>query len=198
MDAAAAGGRPLMPSASLKVWRGSRVPCLAELAAQCASTAALAPPNPRLAEENLLGWVLLLSAHFQGFCRDLHTEAGQAISSRVRKTLAPVVHRAFVIDRALDRGNPTLVNLKADFLRYGVLLDLAAADPANHTRLACLSLMNTWRNIAAHHTPIPPTGLPTVADVQDWQAACDGLAVSLDRVLYDGLRTLLRRAPWPP
>lgn len=142
--------------------------------------------------------MLLLSAHFQGFCRDLHSEAAQVISSRVLRTLSAMVQRAFVTDRALDRGNPTLVNLKADFLWYGVTLDLAAADPANHVRLARLNLMNTWRNIAAHHTPVPPSGLPSVADVRDWQTACYGLAESLDRVVYDGLRKLLRRAPWPP
>ncbi len=187
-----------MPSASLGVWRGTRLPCLAELEAQCAATAALAPPNPRLAEENLRGWVVLLSAHFQGFCRDLHAEAAQVIAKRVRPSLELVVQRAFVAGISLDRGNPTLPNLKADFKRFGFDLDLAAVDPANHVRLARLSLMNTWRNIAAHHAAVLPTGLPAVADVRDWQAACDGLAASLDRVVYDELRKLLRRAPWSP
>jgi hypothetical protein len=145
-----------MPSASLTVWRGSRLPCLTELAAQAAATAALAPPNPRLAEENLRGWVVLLSAHFQGFCRDLHAEAAQVIAKRVRPSLELIVQQAFVAEIALDRGNPTLPNLKADFKRFGVHLDLAGADPANHVRLARLSLMNVWRNIAAHQSPWPP------------------------------------------
>jgi hypothetical protein len=48
---------------------------LAEIDAQCAASQVLAPPNPRLVDENLRGYVVLLSAHFQGFCRDLYTEA---------------------------------------------------------------------------------------------------------------------------
>ena len=60
-----------MPSASLHHWRTHRMPNLAEVDTQCTTSVALAPPNPRLVEENLRGYVLLLSAHFQGFCRDL-------------------------------------------------------------------------------------------------------------------------------
>jgi hypothetical protein len=187
-----------MPSASLMLWQGSRLPCLVELEAQAAATAALAPPNPRLAEENLRGWVVLMSAHFQGFCRDLHTEVAVALSARVRKSLAVMVQRSFTTNTALARGNPTLANLKSDFDRYGLALDLAAADPANHVRLRRLGQLNVCRNIAAHQAPVPPPGLPTVAEVRDWQAACDGLTMSLDRVVYNHLRKLLRRAPWPP
>jgi hypothetical protein len=35
------------------------------------------PLNPALLDENLRAYVLLLSAHFQGFCRDLYTECAQ-------------------------------------------------------------------------------------------------------------------------
>lgn len=52
-------------------WQNDRMHRLGEVDAQCAASLALAPPQPNLVEENLRGYVLLLSAHFQGFCRDL-------------------------------------------------------------------------------------------------------------------------------
>jgi hypothetical protein len=58
--------------------------------------------------------------------------------------------------------------------------------------------MNRWRNSAAHHGHIPagpPLGLLLL---QDWRDSCSGLAISLDRIMYNQLRTILRRAPWPP
>lgn len=53
-----------MPSASLLRWRNDRMQRLSEIEAQCASSLALTPPQPNLVEENLRGYVLLLSAHF--------------------------------------------------------------------------------------------------------------------------------------
>jgi hypothetical protein len=64
-----------MPSASLQRWTNDRLPRLAVIEAQCAASVAALPPNPYLSEENLLGYVVLLTAHFQGYCRDLHSEA---------------------------------------------------------------------------------------------------------------------------
>jgi len=34
------------------------------------------PPNPPLEDENLRRLIMLLSAHFQGYCRDLYTREG--------------------------------------------------------------------------------------------------------------------------
>jgi hypothetical protein len=55
-----------MPSAALLEWRGDRMLRLGEVDVQCTACLALVPPQPRLVEENLCGYVLLLSAHFQG------------------------------------------------------------------------------------------------------------------------------------
>ena len=143
-----------MPSASLVQWRNERMPRLHHVDLQCAATLAAAAPIPHLIDENLRGYVLLLSAHFQGFCRDLNTEAAQVIASKVRESLRPLVKSRFSADRALDRGNPTVENLRQDFERFGFTLNLAA-DPANGPRLQHLAAMNKWRNVAAHYGPIP-------------------------------------------
>jgi hypothetical protein len=76
-----------MPSASLLKWQNVRLPRLGHTDAQCAASIAAVPSNAALIDENLRGYVLLLAAHFQGFCRDLHTECAQIIASKVRASL---------------------------------------------------------------------------------------------------------------
>lgn len=97
---------------------------------------------------------------------------------------------------ALDHGNPNLSNIRKDFERFGPALRLDEADVANIAHLAKLSLLNEWRNIAAHHRILPPAGLPAQSEIQGWQAACDGLATSLDEILYNNLTAILGIAPW--
>src|SRR5947199_4929039 len=109
-----------MPSASLLRWRTDRMPRLAEVDAQCAASLVLAPPRPNLIDENLRGYVLLLSAHFQGFCRDLYTECAQIIVSKVRRPALEILFQAqFSALRELDQGNPHFGNIVKDFNRFG-------------------------------------------------------------------------------
>jgi hypothetical protein len=174
------------------------MPRLSQLDAQCVAAATVAVPSPELIDEDLRGYVMALSAHFQGFCRDLCTECSQIIVSKIRRpTLEVVIQEHFTSHRKLDRGNPTLENLRADFKRFGFRLDFAGADPANSARLAHLSTLNAWRNIAAHQgTPTPVAGPLTLPLVQARRISCDRLAVSLDDIMYNRLRVLLRRKPW--
>jgi hypothetical protein len=187
-----------MPSVALQDWQNERLVRLNEINAQLAASHALTPPNTHLSEENLRGYIVLLSAHFQGFCRDLYTESATAIAIKVRASLRALVQAQFTSNAAIDHGNPNLQNLKKDFERFGLMLDLAAADPQNPARLHDLSELNRWRNIVAHYGVIPPSGLPSPADLQRWTSSCNGLADSLDRIMYNRLRTILRRAPWTP
>lgn len=188
-----------MPSASLTHWTADRLPRLGDLDGQSAASFAAVPPNPRLADENLRGYAVHLSAHFQGFCRDLYTEAADVVVSKVRMSLREVFWAQFDAGRRLDHGNPTLANLEADFNRFGLQLRPALhADPANALRLNHLALLNTWRNIAAHQAAPPPgLGPLTLPALRAWRGSADGLATALDRIVYNRLRTLLRRPPWP-
>lgn len=171
---------------------------LAELDAQCAASLGLAPPHPYLVDENLRGFVLLLSAHFQGFCRDLYTECAQIVVSKVRSSLQVLIQNQFTEHRRLDHGNPSLQNIREDFERFDFALDLGAADPLNPARITHLGSLNRWRNAAAHHGNLPPGPPLTLPNLRSWWASCDGLATSLDGILYNEMRTLLRRAPWVP
>ncbi len=187
-----------MPSSSLNIWRTDRRPRLLEVSNQCAASGALAPPNPHLEEENIRGYILLLSAHFQGFCRDLYSECTQIIAATVGPQLRIILQQQFTATRKLDYGNPNIENLKKDFNRFGFRLDMAAADPANHARLAHLRDLNGWRNIAAHHGVVLPGGLPSNPMIRAWEDSCDGLATSLDQIMYNRVLTILGAAPWVP
>lgn len=171
---------------------------LQEVDIQCAASLALAPSNPRLSEENLRGYILLLSAHFQGFCRDLYTECAQIVGTTMPPALQFMVQTQFTASLALDRGNPNRDNIRKDFDRFGVPLNWVAADPANHARLRDLERLNGWRNVAAHHNVLPPGGLPSHADLQDWRDSCDGIATFLDGFMYNQLQAVLGIAPWAP
>lgn len=187
-----------MSSASLRQWRNDRMRRLSHISAQCGACEAAIPPNPHLIEENLRGYVVLLSAHFQGFCRDLYVEAAQIIAFRVKPRLRLLILAQFSAHRALNHGNPNADNIAKDFDRFG--FDLRAeinADPANTLRRQHLALLNQWRNVAAHQgTPLPIGGPLILARLHEWQRSCDGLATSLDGIMYNQLRRMLRRKPW--
>ena len=185
-----------MPSVSLLLWQNDRMPRLQQLDIQCAASLAALPRNAHLIDENLRGYAVLLSAHFQGFCRDLYTEATQIIASKVRPSLRPLIREQFKSYRKLDSGNPTYDHLKADFRRFGFIFDMTV-DPANSPRLDDLSALNKWRNVAAHQGTTVPAGIPLdLPSLRGWRTSCDGLAVSLDAILYNQLRRILRRNPW--
>jgi hypothetical protein len=172
------------------------MPRLQQVDLQCAASLAATPPNPHLIDENLRGDVVLLSAHFQGFCRDLYTEAAQIIAAKLRLRLRVMIFEQFTAHRKLDRGNPTHDHLKEDFKCFGFKLDLAV-DPANALRLGHLSALNKWRNVAAHQGATAPAGIPlNLPSLRTWRTSCDGLASSLDAILYNQLRRILRRTPW--
>jgi hypothetical protein len=187
-----------MPSVSLQLWLTDRMLSLQEIDTQFATSLALAPPNPRLSEENLRGFIVLLSAHFQGFCRDLYTECAQIVAATLPFSVQVVAQTQFTASLALDRGNPNRNSIQRDFDRFGIPLDLNGADPANHARLIDLGNLNEWRNIVAHHNAVPPGGVPSRADLQRWWNSCNGLATSLDGIMYHQLQRILGNAPWLP
>jgi hypothetical protein len=185
-----------VPSAALLYWQNDRLPRLQQVDLQCTASVVAVPPNAYLIDENLRAYVVLLSAHFQGFCRDLCTEAADVIASKVRPSLQLLIQNQFTANRQLDRGNPSLQNLKMDFKRFGFTLDFTI-DPANARRLKGLSALNEWRNVAAHQGTTLPAGIPLdLPSLRGWRTSCDGLATSLDAILYNQLRKILKRAPW--
>ena len=92
---------------------------------------------------------------------------------------------------AAEPVQSALKHFRDDFERFGFVLDLGAADPANTLRVTHLGEMNRWRNLAAHRVPakvrshpisafrcsrregkvrVQPATLPTVRRKGDWRS----------------------------
>lgn len=186
-----------MPSAALTHWRSDRLPRLNEVESHCAAVAALVPPKPEFLDETLRGLVLHLSAHFQGFCRDLYTECSQKCIAAMPVGLQSAAQFQFFAHLAVETGNPSYANLKRDFSRFGFSFNLSATNPQE---LTDLNHLNEWRNKAAHQGIRPLAGgvpaVITVAIVQGWKMSCDGLAGALNGIMEIELLRILGVAPW--
>ena len=201
-----------MPSVALTTWQGDRQVRLARVEAACLAlmppghafpAMGIAAPSPAvspLAEESLQGFVMLLSGHFQGFCRDLFTECTQACTAVVPPGLATTAQAQFAAELKLNSMNPTVETIRKDFERFGFLLDLPGADPANPARITQLGHLNYWRNAIAHQKATPsPRSMPTtpnLSNAQSWRMACDGLAESLVDIMGRELQRILGVPPW--
>src|ERR1700682_1305050 len=176
------------------------MPRLNEVDAHCAAVLALVPPNPTFLDETLRGFVLHLSAHFQGFCRNLYTECSQIWIGAIPAGYQATAQAQFSAQLALEKGNPSYASIRKDFNRFWFLLDLRAAHVANPQRLTDLGHLNDWRNKAAHQGTQPlGGGVPAVLTlpiVQGWRASCDALATSLDGIMRAELLRIMGVAPW--
>jgi hypothetical protein len=148
---------------------------------------------------------VLLSAEFQGFCRDLHDECAEKFVESVNPVaLRDVLRLQCVHGRKLDSGNPIPANLGADFNRYQFNFwdEVALADPGHAARRARLEALNAWRNAIAHYNYDPAnlggaTRL-TIPDVRSWRLDCDAFAAAFDRVVREQLQLITGVSPWPP
>lgn len=147
---------------------------------------------------------LLLSSHFQGFCRDLYCEAADHLVAHLAPPvrLRAVMREQFTVGLKLNHGNPTPGNLGADFGRLGFRLwdELEAHDAKSADRKLKLRAMCDWRNAIAHYDFDPGrlgdrSGV-RLAEVRLWRSACNALATSLDAVVRAQLVVLVGAAPW--
>jgi hypothetical protein len=181
----------------LQEWDTTRRAKLAKIEAQCVWAAGLVPADPEMAAEHLRAYVTLLSAHFQGFCRDLYTEASLKVIDRINRVgLRPIVQAQFAAGLRIEKGNPTLDALDEDFNRFGIssVRQAVGVGPEADTHKGRLKAMGGCRNKCAHGVPdIPDLSL---ANIQGWRSSCDWLAVRLNAAVYDTLRVAFRAAPW--
>lgn len=196
-----------MPSTALTQWTNHRLPRLNDYDSECTAKFLLAPP-PAVAEEMLRGYVMLLSASLQGFCRDLYTECLMIVS--VNAATVPMmgfIEAMGAVGVELNRVNPKWKSIRSDFDRFGfdlgAALARAAAAPGGVTaavhqrRIQHVAALNEWRNYVAHALTTPPSGGPLMlATVVAWKNSCNGLATQLDEALYTQVMTLTGIAPW--
>jgi hypothetical protein len=148
-------------------------------------------------------YLVMLSGQFQGFCRDLHSEAADVIAAAITpRSLQPVLRARLTEGRKLDSGNPTPGNLGSDFGRFGMDFwpEVNALHRWNSRRQAHLELVNNWRNAIAHQDfdPARVGGMKTLwlAHVNGWRRICDTLAVMFDRAVADHIARITGTRPW--
>lgn len=145
-------------------------------------------------------YAILLSSQFQGFCRDLHSEAAAHFARQIsRAGLAQVALAGLTQGRKLDQGNPNPGNLGADFSRLGLDLwpELRKLDRRTAVRQQGLETLCAWRNAIAHQdfTRIGGSALSLVT-VRTWRGSLEALAKGFDHVVGSRMLELAGSTPW--
>src|SRR5438874_13698270 len=193
-----------MPSLSLQKWFAERASTLNDIESAHRSVRGSGPGARAATQQINQAYAVLLLAQFQGYCRDLHSEAADHFVVTVTDPdLRDMLRDNLLFGRKLDRGNPNPGNLGSDFNRFNLAFwsRVDAHRHQNATRKSALEELNAWRNAIAHQdflASMLKAGRPnlTLAQVQAWRKACDGLARSFDHVLHGHLQTLTGTAPW--
>ncbi len=143
-------------------------------------------------------YAMLLSSQFQGFCRDLHSEAVDHIIRSV--TPVSLRHAAHGINR-LPQAGPW----ESEYRQYRLRLQssraqIRAQSRRNNARISQLEELNRWRNAIAHQD-FDPTTLGSVmplrlGQVRRWRNACERLATAFDAVTGDHVRNITGTQPW--
>jgi hypothetical protein len=195
----------LMPSDALLAWQTVRMPRLQAVEDDCLHLESLHAANPSRAQEYIRSYAVLLSAEFQGFCRELYDEcAEKLVESVTPASLQAVLRSQFGYRRSLRAGNPNSETLKADFNRFQFEFwaTVLAADATHAARKGKLEELAAWRNAIAHYdydlANLGGSMTLTISQVHDWGLACDGLAAVFDSVLRDFLHRTTGVAPWAP
>jgi hypothetical protein len=145
-------------------------------------------------------YAALLSSHFQGFCRDLHSECIDHIVAATPANFQVFLRIEFVWNRTLDKGNPHPGGIGSDFNRLGVQFwpSVTALDARNERRQELLQELIDWRNAIAHQDFRGVGGNSTlhVARVRGWRRAAGALADRFDAAMRDYLTGLLGATPW--
>ncbi len=185
-----------MPSPALIAWSTDSAAALSQLEA-CSGSSGSRPHQLDYA------YVLLLCAHFQAYCRGLHSDAAQVLVESIAPEIGAVLDTNLSFARQLDHRNAQPGTLGADFKRFGIEFwaVVEAVDSRNTTRRLQLEALNAWRNAIAHHDiesrcdELIPHEV-TLTACRSWRSALDGLAGTFDQVLAERLQTLVGTRPW--
>jgi hypothetical protein len=190
-----------MASRALAEWQGRRASELDELLAAHRAVGGTAPGRRYTTAQLNRAYALAVAAQFQGFCRDLHTEAIDELVAVAQPTpLAAQLGVLMSSRRQLDRGNASPAALEQDFGLLGLPLwsRLEARDRRTTIRRARLEELNRWRNAIAHEDfgQLPAGAVLHLAAVKGFRRSCDALAASLDREVAAHVAGIVGRDPW--
>ncbi len=108
-----------MPSRALHFWLRDRSRALDEIEQAHRSLGGTGPGRRYATQQINHAYAVLLSAQFQGFCRDLHDDcAAHLVQSGTMASLRVAFEEALVWNRKLNTGNPNPGNIGSDFNRF--------------------------------------------------------------------------------
>jgi hypothetical protein len=183
-----------MPSLSLKHWYQTAATALDAMESAHRAASGIGPGRQYAMQQINQGYLMLVSSHFQQFCRSLHSEAATHLASNVAPALQAIVRSSFTVGRKLDQGNPNPGNLGADFNRLGMAMfwrDVVTFRSGNEARKDKLTKMGHWRNAIAHQDFTSSTHVRelggrteiTLAEVRAFRSNCTYLARDFDAVV---------------
>ncbi len=191
-----------MTSRSLQFWLEHRLRALDRIEEAHSGLGGGGPGRRYATQQVNHAYAMLLSAQFQGFCRELHDECVvHLVESTVPAGLWETFKKALVWNRKLDTGNPNPGNIGSDFGRFGERFwdDVRRLDARNQGRFERLEELNRWRNAIAHQDFDPGTlgsAFLRLEKVQGWRSGCEGLAIAFDRVMQSRLHGMTGLSPW--
>jgi hypothetical protein len=193
-----------MPSLAFRAWVTSRAAALDDIASAHRALRGSGVGVRAATQQVNQAFAMMLSAQFQAFCRELHTECVDHLLAGVPDPrLRALARVSLLLGRRLDRGNPNPGNVGSDYERFGIAFGATVTThrPQNASRRATLEVLNEWRNAIAHQdftANMLRGGRPTLAlaQVQSWRRTCDGLADSFDEVMRLHLLGLTGTSPW--
>lgn len=192
-----------MPSQSYHLWLADRCPTLDEIESAHASVGGTGPGRRFATQQINQAYAVLLSAQFQAFCRDLHSEAIESWAAATSPVVCQgILRNELLANRKLDRGNPNPGNIGSDFNRFGISFwnEVLALDVRNAGRRDQLEMLNRWRNAVAHQDfdAVAPAGAVTLllSQVRAWRSVCHELARYFDEVVRAKLALELGVSPW--
>lgn len=198
-----------MASKALAKWESVRKTELDELLAAHNKVGG-AKPGRRYATEQLnYAYLSAIASQFQGYCRDLHSEAVGALAAAA-PVVSAILFATFTKGRKLDQGNANPGNIADDFSRIG--MNAFWTELATHGGIAFtearrkrLEQMNMWRNAIAHNDfdqnlsrldKLDDQLKPRLKEANRCRTACNRLARQMDEAVGQFLGQVVGTAPW--
>jgi hypothetical protein len=142
-----------MPSPALTAWSTSSAVALSQLEAAHRSVGGTRAGRRTNTLQLNYAYVLLLAAHFQAYCRALHSDSAQLLVEAIDPGIGAVLDTNPSFRRQLDSGNAQPAALGIDFNLFDFFFwrEVETADARNAARQRKLETLNAWRNAIAHH-----------------------------------------------
>lgn len=198
-----------MTSTALNEWRSTRAAVLQKLYLAHDYFATGQPGRQWLTEEINHSIIIRLAGEFQGFARDLHTEAVEHLFTKETvpdNAIRHIVQMTMQAGRQIDRNNARASQIGADFSRLGLQLwtQHGALEQRSKKRMKwhdALEILVDARNAIAHQNTddlakvLEKTRL-NKATIVRWHNLADSLAATMDAIVgdYIDMRTGVR--PW--